>query len=512
MKKALSILLSVLILFSVFSSFTAFAVETSGKCGENATYELKDGVLTISGKGEMEDFSEDLSAGKRRSIWKNNTKITKVVVKSGITSVGGEAFVNCTNIASISLPKTIKKIKYYAFQGCSGLTKVTLPEKLEIIGKKAFEGTGLETIVIPKSVQQIGDTAFYRCKSLSKITLPDTVKDIGNAAFSQTAYFKDENNWEDDALYIGKTLIKVKKASHEVYKIKDRTLTVARKAFEASDKVLKKIEFPTSLKNLPLSVFGTFINPNVNEGKSYDVFIPKSITYIINDYIVDTGGINSVKVSSKNTHYDSRKSCNAIIETKTNTLIFGCEKSTIPNTVEKIAEYAFYSVNKEYLFIPKSVKKIEDKAFKDTFIGTIYYSGSTSDWKRVKVVYDKIGDKEIYDYKYSKSIENETIYTAVKYYHSTPIKVKKLTSGKKSFKVTFNKLGGAKGYQIQYSTDKKFKKYVHKVTLKGNKTFSRTVKGLSAKKKYYVRVRGYSVKNGKNIYANWSKSKSIKTK
>lgn len=90
--------------------------------------------------------------------------------------------------------------------------------------------------------------------------------------------------------------------------------------------------------------------------------------------------------------------------------------------------------------------------------------------------------------------------------------IKKLSKGKKKFTVTWAKVSGVKGYQIQYSTDKKFKKNNKSVTVTKQKTTKATVKKLKSKKKYYVRVRTYKTVNGKKIYSSWSKVKSVKTK
>lgn len=85
--------------------------------------------------------------------------------------------------------------------------------------------------------------------------------------------------------------------------------------------------------------------------------------------------------------------------------------------------------------------------------------------------------------------------------------VTKLSSGKKSFKVTAKKVT-AKGYQVQYSEKSNFK---------GSKTktfgsTSYTVKGLKAKKRYYVRVRAYNNYLDHKVYSSWSAKKSVKTK
>lgn len=90
--------------------------------------------------------------------------------------------------------------------------------------------------------------------------------------------------------------------------------------------------------------------------------------------------------------------------------------------------------------------------------------------------------------------------------------IKKLSKGKKKFTVTWAKVSGVKGYQIQYSSDKKFKKNNKSVIVTKQKTTKATVKKLKSKKKYYVRVRTYKTVNGKKIYSSWSKVKSVKTK
>ncbi len=91
-------------------------------------------------------------------------------------------------------------------------------------------------------------------------------------------------------------------------------------------------------------------------------------------------------------------------------------------------------------------------------------------------------------------------------------KIKKATGSKKAVAITWAKVSGVKGYEVQVATDKKFKKNKKTVTIKKQKTTKTTVKKLKAKKKYYVRVRTYKVSNGKKVYSSWSKVKTVKTK
>ena len=94
---------------------------------KKVSFKIKKGVLIIEGSGEMPD----------NMIFEGNKKITKVIIKKGITSIP------CN-----------------AFNGCKRLKKVILPNGLKKIGDFAFGNTGLKKVKLPKSVTQIGTGAF----------------------------------------------------------------------------------------------------------------------------------------------------------------------------------------------------------------------------------------------------------------------------------------------------------------------------------------------------------------
>lgn len=109
----------------------------------------------------------------------------------------------------------------------------------------------------------------------------------------------------------------------------------------------------------------------------------------------------------------------------------------------------------------------------------------------------------------SGSTSNTSTNTTTKTTKPKKPAISKLTKGKKQFKVTWKKVSGVTGYQVQYSTSKKFtKKTTKTVTVKGAKKTSLTVKKLKSKKKYYVRIRTYKGKT----YSSWSTVKNVKTK
>ena len=96
--------------------------------------------------------------------------------------------------------------------------------------------------------------------------------------------------------------------------------------------------------------------------------------------------------------------------------------------------------------------------------------------------------------------------------------VSKVTAGKNAFIVKWKKqstkMSKARitGYQIQYSTNSKFKSGNKTVTSNGYSKVSQKISGLKGKKKYYVRVRTYMTVGGKKYYSAWSKTKAVRTK
>ena len=143
---------------------------------------------------------------------------------------------------------------------------------------------------------------------------------------------------------------------------------------------------------------------------------------------------------------------------------------------------------------------------------------------------EKITSKD-YTVKYAAGCKNVGTYTVkvtfkgdykgtfTKTFNINPkgTSLSKVKAARKSFSATWKKQSKqTSGYQLQYSTNKKFAKSVKTSTISKNTTVKKTVKKLSAKKTYYVRVRTYkNVKAGKKtvkLYSGWSKVKAVKTK
>ena len=109
------------------------------------------------------------------------------------------------------------------------------------------------------------------------------------------------------------------------------------------------------------------------------ITIPSSVVSIIPDGVSDgylqfsgCSQLESIVVEEGNPVYDSRNNANAIIETSTNTLIIGCNNSTIPEGVERIDDYAFYDFNGlESVTLPSTLKEIGGLAFCNTGLNSI---------------------------------------------------------------------------------------------------------------------------------------------
>ena len=150
--------------------------KSSGTCGPDLKWRLTDdGVLTISGEGEMDDY--------RFSPW-HDSDVKRIIIGNRVTSIGNSAFSGCSSLTSVNIPNSVTTIGGWAFNGCSSLTSVTIPNSVTTIGGWAFSGCGsLTSVTIPNNVTTIGGWAFSICSSLTSVTIPNSVTTIGDNAF-----------------------------------------------------------------------------------------------------------------------------------------------------------------------------------------------------------------------------------------------------------------------------------------------------------------------------------------
>ena len=174
--------------------YQSWVSQTQGKCGDNLnfSYDETSGTLTITGTGAMYDFhpwgpSENDPAANPVSPWGGYAdEIKKVVLPSGITTIGSYAFSNCYSLETVNLPGSLTTLNEFAFCNCFVLllAKDALPASVKTIGQYAFSDCyGITEFDIPQGVTIIDDYAFAYCTNLAKINLPSSVKVIGNGAF-----------------------------------------------------------------------------------------------------------------------------------------------------------------------------------------------------------------------------------------------------------------------------------------------------------------------------------------
>ena len=167
-----------LLLITLLVSLSAYA-ERSGTCGDNLQWKLTDeGVLTITGIGEMKDW------GRNARPWSPYSDVKQVIIGDGVTTIGGSAFSYCSSLTSLTIPNSITDIGSSAFSGCSSLTSVTIGNSVTEIGGYAFSGcSSLTSVTIGNSVTDIGSSAFSGCSSLTSVTIGNSVTTIGSGAF-----------------------------------------------------------------------------------------------------------------------------------------------------------------------------------------------------------------------------------------------------------------------------------------------------------------------------------------
>ena len=267
------------------------------------------------------------------------TGLISVEIPNSVKSIGKEAFVR-SGLKSITIPLNIVSIGECAFGECNdiisimvekgnkvfdsrsdcnaiietktnmlivGCKNTIIPNTVSGIGKYAFfYCESLTSIIIPNSVTKIRLSAFEGCSALTSISIPNSVNFVGVNAFKDTPWF---DNQPDGVVYINKVLYKVKgdflPGTNIV--VKEGTTHILGYSFAHC----------TGISSIS---------------------IPKSVIRIASNAFSGCDNITSITVDTENPVYDSRDNCNAIIETKTNTLIISCQSTIIPDSVENIEE------------------------------------------------------------------------------------------------------------------------------------------------------------------------------
>ena len=169
-------------------------------------------TITISGKGEMPDF-DNSSSGKRCPWEDKKSKIDKVIIEEGVTTIGKHAFSGCIALNEVQIPKTVKTIGIAAFQGCNTLRQID----------------------IPGSVKDVRGFAFYDCPQLGQVHTH--WKDPEEAELSLAFYLPGKSWPENLTIYVPDAYKDKFEAAWINWKVKGETYTVSFDGGRASGRM-----------------------------------------------------------------------------------------------------------------------------------------------------------------------------------------------------------------------------------------------------------------------------------
>ena len=382
--------------YASMEKYSFYAMDTLSPCGDSVFWRLdEDGTLTISGTGEMQNYS---TAGQTAAPWySKRIHIKHLVIEEGIVSVGKYAFCECTELASVQLPSSLKKIEIGAFRMCSALKDIQIPGSVTEIGVQAFKAClKLEEIRIPPSVtvinqdtfgncldlknvylseglESIGEGAFAWCKSLKSIQFPQSLRTIGRSAFSNSVLEEilipaGVEDIHSDVFSQCVNLRAINVADdNAVYSSDDRGVLFNKDKTEL-------IRYPRGNKSEEYIIPDTV---RVIAAGSFDscnwlsrITIPPSVEIIGKGAFITYGSLRTIKVDKRNPYFsDGGK---GILFNKDGTILIQVPHSyttgeyTVPDGVQVIGESAFKGLFVKTLIIPASVHTIRNCAFENT--------------------------------------------------------------------------------------------------------------------------------------------------
>ena len=264
---------------------------------------------------------------------------------TGLTSIGYDAFKNCTGLTSVTIPDSVTTIGGYAFESCTGLTSVTIPNSVTTIGRGAFiYCSSLESVVIPDSVTSIGRSAFYNCSSLASVVIGDCVTSIDEYAFngcSNLASVTIPNSVTSIGSYAFSGCSNLASVV-----IPDSVTSIGYYAFEGCDS-LTSVMIPDGVTSIGGSAF-------YNCSSLASVVIGDSVTSIGMSAFEDCSRLTSVVIGDSVTFIGDR-------------MFEGCSRLTS-------------------VVIPDSVTSIGDDAFSwCSSLTTVNYKGSQEQWGQISI-------------------------------------------------------------------------------------------------------------------------------
>lgn len=415
MKKIISLLMSIVIIASAFScvDLSVLAAQ-SGSVGQLSwNLQTDKGLLTISGKGQMEDFQYTDYVP-----WSEYKDIIKSVdISEGVTSIGQYAFYRCRNLIDISIPNTVVEIGSSSFEECKSLKNIVLPESLTKIGNFVFSYcSSLSEITIPINVKEIGYEQFTGCENLETInwdakcacvltnnSYTYLFNDAGkNAPNGLTINFTDNCEFVDgDYLFDGYlnnyvSTINIGRNVNEGHLTVGSYLSEITLNYncEKDGLILEKLNYITNVES-EYKYTSKDCTLNIGENvktinKGWDTFetiniytssIEKIASGAFKKYtsdqinkIISLDDLSSVKIIEEYAFYNS-------------------EIDFVPYNVEVIGYKAFEECKSLHnIYFSENLKQIEDEAFKGTNIEKIVYDGTVQEWNSINSEYSGLND------------------------------------------------------------------------------------------------------------------------
>ena len=471
------------------------------------------------------------------------TKISKITVPSKTKTIGQGAFGSCKDLKTIVMPGDFKlKLEedtddklWYVASDQSAVDTITFNTKLKLENVSYLSANNLVVAKNDPSYQSIEGVIYTKDgKGIVRVPQKRTELKIkeGCTEFNMQSVLYNSTDSEGDEFNNCSKLKKivipssVKSINKTKYKT-DRadacdmhvdTIEIAPKDFDANSlyalgsSLGKNITIESLMKLLPDQITykdHMYITKDHGllkyDGKDANVEIPEEITWIAPEAFYRNETLKNVKLPSKittieeNTFYGCSE-LEAVVIPDQVTMIGKSafdectvlKSVTFGKSLKVIKDHAFASVNIRNFTIPSGIQKIETGAFAGiNQIGTVTFEGSTK-YVATDAFMNSTGIKLVYK-KGIKEAQTELSYDYI-------IARK---NGNNKVRTTWQPVSGANGYQLKFSTDKKFKKVLKTVMVKKN-VLNATTYVKNKKKTLYIKVRPYQTINKKNVYGRWS--------